>query len=233
MSKKPFRFKQFVLNHHQTPMKIGVDGVLLGAWSNHPSPKNILDIGGGCGLIGFMLKQKHIESLVYIIEPNDLAYNELLRNISINNSKNILTEKVSLQEFECDFKFDLIVSNPPFYKEDNITDPNRAQARQQQYLPISSLFNKVNHLLSINGSFCIVYPSDYFQEIISEANKNDLFLSRKTEIYGNEHSNCKRLLLEFKKTKNVVIENKLIIEIERNLYHPDYITLTKDFYLNF
>jgi len=228
-----FRFKQFLIRQNNTAMKVGTDGVLLGAWANIDSDqKEILDIGAGTGLIALMMAQR-TNAKISAIEIEKNAYLQAKQNFE--NSKWVERLEIihsSLQEFEPLNKFDLIVSNPPFFTNSLKTlDASRNTARHTDSLSFRELliFTSIN--LDQNGKATFIIPYDSEIEFLDIAKKYCLFPSRICRVQGNENSVIKRSLIELNFNNKVVVETILIIEKSRHIYTQDYINLTKDFYI--
>ena len=236
MSSLPFKFKQFTVNQDKCAMKIGTDGVLLGAWTSVINqPFSILDIGAGTGIIALMLAQRSFAELIDAIEIDDDAYEQCVENFE-NSSWNdrLFCYHASLKEFvdEIDIKYDLIVSNPPFYSDDvKSENEQRDLARFQDALPFEHLIESISKLLSETGTFSIIIPFKEEDHIINLASKVNLFPNRILHVKGNTSSEIKRSLMQFSFAKNEIKIDELIIETARHQYTPDYINLTKDFYL--
>ncbi|PTM10264.1 MAG: tRNA (adenine-N(6)-)-methyltransferase [Bacteroidetes bacterium] len=236
MSSLPFKFKQFTVNQDKCAMKIGTDGVLLGAWTSVINqPFSILDIGAGTGVIALMLAQRSFAELIDAIEIDDDAYEQCVENFE-NSSWNdrLFCYHASLKEFvdEIDIKYDLIVSNPPFYSDDfKSENEQRDLARFQAALPFEYLIESISKLLSETGTFSIIIPFKEEDHIISLASKVNLFPNRILHVKGNPSSEIKRSLMQFSFAKNEIKIDELIIETARHQYTPNYINLTKDFYL--
>lgn len=236
MAALPFKFKQFTVVQDKCAMKIGTDGVLLGSWTSIiQQPFSILDIGSGTGVISLMLAQRCHAELIDAIEIDDDAYEQCTENFE-NSSWNdrLFCYHASLEEFvvEIDDKYDLIVSNPPFYSDDYKSDNiQRDMARFQDALPFEHLIESVTQLLSESGVFSVIIPFKEEETFIGLAKDFGLFNNRITRVKGNPNSEIKRSLLEFSFTKDKVETNELIIETERHQFTQDYINLTKDFYL--
>ncbi|PHS53483.1 MAG: tRNA (adenine-N(6)-)-methyltransferase [Lutibacter sp.] len=236
MTNKSFQFKQFSVEQDKTAMKVGTDGVLLGAWVSLASkPLGILDIGAGTGLIALMMAQRSDAELIDAVELNDEAYEQTVENFENSDwGDRLFCYHASLQEYtdEIDEKYDLIVSNPPFYTSTHKElSKERAMARHSESLPTHELLSNVANLLSENGSCAFIIPYEATTSFIDLAEKNELFPCRITYVKGNHNSPVKRSLVQFSFFKKVIEESELVIEIARHHYTSAYIELVKDFYL--
>ena len=232
MNRKPFQFKQFSIFQDQTAMKVGTDGVLLGAWVN-VFGQNVLDIGTGTGLISLMIAQRFPEANIDALEIDSDAFLQAEENFSNSKFNHRLTLfHTSLQDYNSAKKYDLIVSNPPFFTvNDLVSFDSRKQARQQETLTFTDLISKTSQLLDQNGLASFIIPYDQMDEFCAISLENELKLGRVVYIKGNEQSAVKRVLLEFSFQEKQLQESHLIIEMGRHQYTPDYINLTKEFYL--
>ena len=232
MIRKTFQFKQFSIYQDKTAMKVGTDGVLLGAWAK-TSGSNVLDIGTGTGLISLMLAQRFLETLIDAIEIDQDAFLQASENFEASKFNHRLTvHHTSLQEFFPQKKYDLIVSNPPFFVVNDLVEfDSRKQARQQEMLTFSDLISKTAQLLKHEGLASFIIPYEQMSDFNKIAVQNDLKLARTVYIKGNETSQIKRVLLEYSFLEKITEETYLTIEVERHQYTQDYIELTKDFYL--
>ena len=234
---KPFQFKEFSVQQDQCAMKIGTDGVLLGAWAplDH-FPNSILDIGTGTGVIALQLAQRSNSELIDALEIDDKAYEQAMSNFEMSPwGDRLFCYHASFLEFasEIDDEYDLIVSNPPFYSEDYKTNnTQRDIARFTDALPFDHLLAGTAKLLSKNGKACFIIPHSEEEKFISIASHFELFTNKITRVKGNPTVEIKRSLLEFSfKTNPILIENELIIETSRHRYTQEYTNLVKDFYL--
>ncbi len=240
---KPFEFKHFTINQDRCAMKIGTDSVLLGAWTSIDSnPYSILDIGAGTGVLALILAQRSDAQLIDAIEIDDAAYEQCVENFEsspwgdrlfcYHASLEEFVEELSDDEVETDEKYDLIISNPPFYlntyKSDN---EQRDLARFMDAMPFRQLIESVSKLLSPQGTFSVVIPFSEEKEFIVLASKEHLFPNRILRVKGSPQSEIKRSLLQFSFQETTVNPKELIIETSRHQYTDDYIALTKDFYL--
>lgn len=236
MSIKPFLFKRFSINQDKCAMKIGTDGVLLGAWASiNQHPFSVLDIGAGTGVVALMLAQRCQAQLIDAIEIDGGAYEQCTDNFE-NSPWNdrLFCYHASLEEFveEIDEKYDLIVSNPPFFSDDFKSDnAQRDIARFQDALPFEHLIESVTKLLSESGVFSVIIPFKEEETFIDLARSFGLFNNLMTRVKGNPDSETKRSLIEFSFTEKETIFDELIIETSRHQYTENYIKLTKEFYL--
>ena len=234
--KNPFKFKQFTIHQDQCAMKVGTDGVLLGAWATlDHEPNSILDIGAGTGLIALMLAQRSTAQTIDAIEIETEAYEQCVDNFEVSSwGDRLFCYHAGLDEFveELEEQYDLIVSNPPFYSED-VTSGNSARdkARQNSSLPFNDLLQGISKLLSMDGVFSVIVPFKEEGRFIKLASEVHLFPKRITRVKGNSSTETKRSLLEFGFAETEFSVTELIVEKERHQYTSAYIDLTKDFYL--
>jgi len=217
-------------------MKIGTDAVLLGAWApiNH-NPFSILDIGAGTGVLALMLAQRSQVELIDALEIDDDTYEQCVDNFeNAPWSDRLFCYHASLEEFveEIEDKYDLIISNPPFYSEDYKSDnAKRDLARFSKALPFDHLIESASKLLSEIGVFAVVIPNKEEEFFIREAAKVDLFPNNILRVKGTPASELKRSLMAFSFHKTEILQEEVVIETARHNYTQDYINLTKDFYL--
>ena len=238
ISKKPFIFKEFTIHQDKTAMKVGTDGVLLGAWCSLENfPNTILDIGSGTGVISLMLAQRSDAILIDAVEVDDYAYEQSVENFEISDwGDRLYCYNSTFQEFykqiaEEEQTYDLIVSNPPFYSDDFQTESDaRNKARFTSSLSFNELIIGVSNILSQNGTFATIIPFKEESGFISLADRNNLLLNKICRVRGNNTSEIKRSLLTFSFHKKEITIDSLIIENSRHQYTDDYIKLTKDFY---
>lgn len=233
-----FQFKQFRIVQERSAMKVGMDGVLLGAWANAAGAERILDIGTGTGLIALMMAQKHPSAHIDAIEVDPEAFQEAILNVKQSPwSDRIQTEISSFQDFarQTNRKYDLIVSNPPFFTN-GVKAPleSRAQARHSDSLPLDVLISGAAGLLSENGRIALVLPVESLQEIEQLCVSNRLYISSLCRVKPNPQKPEFRILIELSKSECVGKEETLMIEFEKHHdYTPEYKALTKEFYLKF
>ncbi len=217
-------------------MKVGTDGVLLGAWTPlEHRPEAILDIGAGTGLIALMLAQRSGAGTIDAVEVEAAAFEECVGNFEASPwADRLYCYHAGFSDFarEMDQTYDLIVTNPPFYGERvGSGDPARDRARQAASLPFEELLDGVVRLLAPEGRFCLILP--YLQEtaFIQGARETGLFPSRLNRVKGHPGAPVKRSLLEFTREAGACLEEALTIEEGRHSYTDRYRELTRDFYL--
>jgi tRNA1Val (adenine37-N6)-methyltransferase len=217
-------------------MKIGTDGVLLGAWTNVDfEPQSILDIGTGTGVISLMLAQRSNAPIIDALEIDENAYEQCVDNFEASPwGDRLYCYHAGWDEFvdEMDAVYDLIISNPPFYSEKVASgDSARDLARQNDTLPFTELVEGVSKLLSDRGAFSVIIPYKETKEFIALANTLGLYVRRICSVRGHSDAPLKRSLIEFSRTKADAKVETLTIEKERHEYTEAYVALTKDFYL--
>ena len=238
MSNHYFKFKQFTIYQEKTAMKVGTDGILLGAWADVYDTQKCLDIGTGTGLISLILAQK---SKVFIdaIEIENEAFEQAKENISKSNFEKQI--KVFFTDFQSFFKknktkYDVIISNPPYFKnslKSNIQA--RKLARHNDTLSFEDILEGTSKLLNNNGIFYLILPYSEKDFFIKKAEFFKLFLQKATNVQAIKNKKYKRILLAFGKEKQTEIrENNIAIKDENNInYTSEFKNLTKDLYLFF
>ena len=231
-----FTFKQFSVNQDRCAMKIGTDGVLLGAWTPLiNNPFSALDIGAGTGILSLMLAQRSNASQIDAIEIDEDAYEQCVENFEASPwGDKLFCFHAGLDEFvdEPEDEYDLIISNPPFYTDDYKSDnSSRDLARFEDALPFEELIEAAALLLSDNGIFSVIIPFKEEERFVSMCKELDLFPLKITRVKGTPTSEIKRSLLAFCRIEQTALIDELVIEISRHNYTPEYIDMTIDFYL--
>lgn len=236
-----FSFKQFAVRQSGSAMKVGTDGVLIGAWCDCGNDDvKVLDIGTGTGLISLMIAQRNSSAIVTAIEIDSLSVEQARENFEKSPWKDRLTvEHLSVQNFAMNFdlKYGLIVSNPPYFTN-SLKCPKsaRTMARHDDSLMIEELVRCVDVLIAEDGLFVVILPYDQRDRAIIAAGDKKMYLNRACEVFSTANSALpKRVIMEFSRQnlENPPIE-KLIIELsQRHEYSEDCKKLTSDFYLKF
>ena len=230
-----FRFKRFVVWQDRCAMKVGTDGVLLGAWAS--GGRRILDIGTGTGLIALMMAQRFPDARVDAVEIDGTAYAQALDNVSQSPfAERIVLENTSIQAFAAAKErplYDAIVSNPPYF-ENALRNPDalRMVARHADTLPFAQLFNSVLRLLSDDGVFSAVIPAESKSRFDEEASLSGLFTVRQTAVRTTPRKPVRRYLVAYAKHPAAVVDtNEEVLEVAHGVRSEWYANLTRDFYL--
>lgn len=228
-----FQFKYFSVSQVDTTMKVGTDAMLLGSLVSYSyQDKNILDIGTGTGVIALMLAQRFESAHISGLEIDEKASKEANQNFQNSKWKNrlsVINEDFLVVEF--DEKFDLIVSNPPYYENSLLSENERtSRAKHAEFLPANLLLNKLRDILAENGSFWVIIPSENVTSWIESAERKGLFLNVSVSIVGKEGQVEKRRILSFSRMKTEVISSSLIVRDRNGKYTKSYIQVTKEFH---
>lgn len=231
--KNIFRFKQFDVDQSDCAMKINTDGVLLGTMAGHESPKQILDIGTGTGVIALMLAQRFPEAQVHAVEIDEQASATAGRNFqnSVFN-RQLSVSNVAIEQFSHSEKFDLIITNPPFFVNDyKNAEPKKEMARHASHTFFAELVKKVDELLSENGCFWFVLPIKQAEEVVFRCRESGLFLQKLIKLHSDESKpEFRRIVCLGRQEVGMVEEDFLIYESEKK-YTKAYEVLLKNFFL--
>ena len=235
MANNHFSFKQFTIYQDKSAFKVGTDGVLLGAYADLTRVTNILDIGSGTGLLSIMLAQR-CEAMITAIEPDHDSFIQSCENVNLVEWQNrIKIINSALQNFNSeDEKFDLIVTNPPYFCDSlKSPDPRKSAARHNDSLTSGEILTGVKRLLKEDGRLQLIMPYVEGTVFIADASRYGFYCNNILKIRPLPESEIRRLILTFTRTKKIPVEKILTIEHGRHQFTDDYINLTKDFYLNF
>jgi len=227
---KSFKFKQFEIQQSKSVFRVGTDGVLLGALASVNEAFKVLEVGTGTGLISLMLAQRIPEAEFLGIDINEEAAELTKANFENSPFKLRLTNILQdFKSFQTGDKFDLIVSNPPYFE---VSDSEKDKiARQTVELNFRQLISKAAELLSENGVFSVIIPVEAGVDFIEMARENRLFLIKRINIKGIETSPVKRLVLEFSSVEKDPEVLEFVIEKSPRKYSDQYLELTKEFHV--
>ena len=235
MANPYFRFKRFTIWHDKCAMKVGTDGVLLGAWTQVDKARRILDIGTGTGLVALMLAQRSPStSSLLALEIDGAAVKQAQENVARSAWKErVEVVQADFRTYRCEEKFDVIVCNPPYFTDSlECPDEQRSTARHAVSLTYDDLFRGVAVLLSEEGgAFSLVIPVDAEEKVKSLATRYSLYPARQLYVVTKPGGTPKRTLLTFTFHKQECQRETLLIELSRHHYSPEYISLTREYYL--
>ena len=230
-----FQFKQFSITQNLCAMKVGTDGVLIGAWTKTPNGA-VLDIGSGTGLIALMIAQHNANCFIDALDLNKDAFLQTKTNVENSTWYNRITaHHIALQDFKPNKKYQLIVSNPPFFVNSSKSGSEvKNLARHTDELSFNDLLQSVANLLLPDGLFSVVLPFVAATAFIELAKMHHLYLNRLCEVKPNLAKPPKRVLMEFSLHEKEPETTTLTVETnQRHVYTPAYQNLTKEFYLEF
>lgn len=230
---KVFKFKRFAVLNDKTAMKVGTDGVLLGAWCDVENASRVLDVGTGCGLIALMVAQRNSQAVIHGIDIDANAVDEARYNFNASPWANRLSAEVADFNSYNVGNYDLIVSNPPFFTN-GVLPPNdsRTQARHTTTLTYASLLSRCRSLLAPGGCIAIITPADVELAVRRCVVEQGLGLRRFTRVVPVDGTPVKRLLWELVVGDDVTNVTTLTISGEDRSYTNEYRELTRDFYLD-
>lgn len=235
-----FQFKQFFVKHDRCAMKVGTDGVLLGAWAPRSAIYRILDIGTGSGLIALMLAQRCTDAQIDAIDIDADACAQAAGNFASSPwADRLHATHCSLQDWQmvngkCENGklYDLIVSNPPYFV-DSLKNPDaaRSTARHNDSLPFGELVTISAKLLAPGGTLAIIVPAEVEELLQDLAAAHQLQCSQRCYVHPKPGRPAKRVLLAWQRSSHEIRTEQLTLENEQGGRSEAYRQLTRDFYL--
>jgi len=235
MRNSVFAFKEFSVNQDKCSMKLGTDSVLLGAWAKSDKAKRILDIGTGTGVIALMLAQR-TDAEIDAIDIEYAAHVQAKENFSESKWHDRLKSfHCSLQEFTPSKKYDLIISNPPYFPlPKSHQEREGTQARYTHLLSFSDLAEHVVRLLSSKGKFYVIFPIHEGAMFTNEAEKRELFLTNYVWVKTTSRKKFpKRILMEFGFSEKKDMDDSMIVIQSENKFTEEYKNMTKGYFSQF
>jgi tRNA1Val (adenine37-N6)-methyltransferase len=229
-----FRFKHFSIDHAKSSMKVGTDGVLLGAWADVEDARNILDVGTGSGVIALMLAQRTSEDVLIDgvdIDPADV--DQAIENISNSPwADRVRVSLSALQEWQPSLQYDVIVSNPPFFINSYAPpDKKREQSRHTATLSHLDILKAAQRLLSTGGRLSVILPTVEGIEFMKQAELIGFGCSRLFSFRPRKNKPVERWLIELTIGRPDITKGEIIMYEEGNEWTDGYKNLTRDFYL--
>ncbi len=231
-----FYFKRFSVQHDRSTMKVGTDAVLLGAWVDVTNSKQILEVGTGSGVIALMVAQRSSnDTTIDAIEIDTESANQAKENADKSPwPKKINIQQSSFQNWNPKKRYDLIISNPPFFSKSLLPpDSIRSRARHSVALTPQELLKHSKELLSINGRLAIILPFNEGNQFIEEASKFGFYRNKQTEFFTRKGKPQERWLLEFSFQEKPASFSSITLYDKQNNISKEYKQLTSEFYLNF
>lgn len=236
LRKDGFTFKQFFVAHDRCAMKVGTDGVLLGAWAPVAGVRRILDIGCGSGLIALMLAQRTPDDVsIDAVELERSAAAQAQQNVSDSPWAHRIAvhaqDIVSWSE-QAEKRYSLIVSNPPFFAPGMASASiERDTARSTATLDHATLLRCAAQLIEEEGLFCVVLPADAGENLIALAHAEGWHLRYRYDVAPYAQRPPNRLVLGFSPAAGELVQERLAIRDEDKSYSADWLSLVTDFYL--
>lgn len=227
-----FRFKYFHVNHSCCAMKVGTDAIMLGAWVDVDNAEQVLDIGAGTGILSLIAAQRNAVTCITALEiDGDCAKQAMVNFRDSPWSNRLQCIETNARDWESECKFDLIISNPPYFanslKADNKT---RNLARHTDTLSLIDLFKLWDRSGSDESTLAVVLPYSYLPEIQHLCQEYGRYIWRQLSVKPKETVEPNRLLLQLSRTHKSTEKNELVIHAELG-YTKEYKQLTKDLYL--
>lgn len=229
---KPFRFKHFTIQQSNASLKVGTDAMLLGALVESNPVDSILDIGTGTGVIALMLAQRISCKQLIALEPDEASFIDAKINFDQQTfNSNYHLFPTSIQAFSTQERFDLIVSNPPFYEGTFLSEFNAKNSSKHQInLTFYELLSCSSSLLTPTGNAWYIFPFEVTTTFIELAQQFNLFPHKIITLYGKPNS-PKRTVVAFSKSVEQEVDKKsLIIRDNNGFYTEEYIELTKEYH---
>lgn len=229
-----FNFKRFSLSNERSAMKITTDGVILGAWADAVGCKRVLDVGTGTGLIALMVAQRNPDAIIDAVEIEPVAAEEAGANAKNSPwAGRIVVHNADFKTFRPEVRYDLIVSNPPYYNTGiKAPDSSRAMARHHDSLDFADILNRAGELLEDDGLISLIAPLSREDDIIFSATLAGLNVVRLAKFSSREGLEPSRMLIELSRMKVSAKYTSFAIHDSDGAYTSEFINMTKDFYIN-
>lgn len=230
-----FQFKQFTIHQDRCALKVGTDGVVLGAWASVENAKRILDIGTGTGLLALMAAQRNAEAWIDAVEIDDASAVQAAENVTASPwADRVRVHRMDVRRLRASDPYDLILCNPPFYAgEMDSPDARTGVAKHGGELTFAQLVEAVRTLLADDGRFACIIPLNREAELLELAESAWLGVERRCVLRYLEGRPPKRVLLELVRGGGIAVEEELTVEHAPGAFTEAYRTLLKDFMLKF
>ena len=227
-----FQFKHFSISQANSAMKVGTDSMLLGSSIYAVKPKRILDVGAGTGVLSLMMAQRFPDAMITGVEIDENAVKDCFLNVEKSDwSNRIIVQKVNFLDFEAFEKFDLIISNPPFFDNSlKSSNEGRNTARHTDTLPFDALLRKISTLLAESGVFWVILPIEEAEKMFFYAEVHGLYPRRIIEIFGKPEKLTRKIIQFMFNNDGHVIKESFTVRDKQGLYTDQYKSLTREFH---
>jgi len=231
-----FQFKQFRIQQDRCVLKVGTDGVLLGAWADWSGVQRILDIGTGTGLLALIAAQRNATAHIDAVEIDDAAAGQAAENAAASPwPDRIRVHRMDVRRLRASEPYDVIVCNPPFYAgEMDSPDARKGLAKHGGELTFAELVDAVERLLAKDGRFAAIVPVNREHELLREAERVGLHASKRCVVKYLASKPPKRVLVELRRDDRAIEEEEIVVEESGPFdYSAKYRALLSDLMLKF
>lgn len=236
LSSSVFQFKQFSVRNTTSAMRVGTDGVLLGAWADAGAPGRVLDVGCGTGVIALMMMQRYGACHVDAIDIDSPSVEEARYNFASSPWSGRGTVILcDMAGYEPDCLYDMVISNPPFFTEETRSpDARRAEARHGSSLTPQGLLQYAARLVTDGGRLAFIAPYDSSDDLTLSLTLHGWCALHVTDVVTKEGLRpSRRLWLLTRRTSQPVAVqyDTLTIRNADGSYSDSYRMLVDPFYI--